>query len=50
VHSDKPRAGRGFTFSKASRAAAGGTFFSYRAPYHLFPSGHQILRWDVTFR
>jgi hypothetical protein len=49
VHSDKPRAGRGFTFSKASRAAVDGTFFSYRAPYHLFPLGHQILRWDVRF-
>jgi len=49
IHSPKPRAGRGFTYSKASRAAIGGTFFTYRAPFHVWPAGHQILRWDVTF-
>jgi hypothetical protein len=49
VHSDKATAGAGFTFSKASRAAVNGTFFTFRAPFHLFPSGHQILRWDIRF-
>jgi hypothetical protein len=49
VHTDKAAAGAGFTFSKASRAAVDGTFFTFRAPFHLFPHGHQILRWDIRF-
>jgi hypothetical protein len=38
----------GFTFSKASRAAVGGTFFSYRSARDVFPLGHKILEWNVT--
>lgn len=37
----------GFTFSKASRAAVGGTFFSYRSSEDVFPAGHRILEWNV---
>lgn len=37
----------GFTFSKASRAAVDGTFFSYRSSEDVFPAGHRMLRWDV---
>ncbi|HEY1961820.1 MAG TPA: hypothetical protein VGG69_05345, partial [Rhizomicrobium sp.] len=39
----------GFTYSRASRAAKNGTFFSYRANTDAFPFGHKILKWDVTF-
>lgn len=49
VHTDKPAAGAGFTYSKASRAAVNGTFFTFRAPFHIFPTGHQILRWNIRF-
>ncbi len=38
----------GFTFSKASRAAVNGTFFSYRSSEDVFPAGHRILEWNVT--
>jgi hypothetical protein len=38
----------GFTFSKASRAAVDGTFFSFRSGEDVFPTGHQILEWHVT--
>jgi hypothetical protein len=37
----------GFTYSRASRAAKDGTFFSFRAATDAFPSGHKILQWDV---
>jgi hypothetical protein len=46
---EQPRAGAGFTYSRASRAAYNGTFFTYRAPFHVFPTGPHFLRWDVTF-
>ncbi|HWA91792.1 MAG TPA: hypothetical protein VG889_17270 [Rhizomicrobium sp.] len=46
VHSDIRT---GFTYSRASRAAKDGTFFSYRASTDAFPTGHKILRWDVRF-
>jgi len=39
----------GFTFSKASRAAVNGTFFSYRSGEDVFPAGHKILEWNVSF-
>ncbi len=39
----------GFTYSRASRAARDGTFFTYRGSTDAFPTGHKILRWDVTF-
>jgi len=39
----------GFTYSRASRAAKDGTFFTYRGGTDAFPAGHKILRWDVTF-
>ncbi|HTT98514.1 MAG TPA: hypothetical protein VMF58_10725 [Rhizomicrobium sp.] len=38
----------GFTFSKASRAAVDGTFFTYRSSEDVFPAGHRILEWKVT--
>jgi hypothetical protein len=37
----------GFTFSKASRAAAHGTFFTHRSSEDVFPAGHKILEWNV---
>jgi hypothetical protein len=37
----------GFTFSKASRAAIDGTFFSFRSSEDVFPAGHRILEWNV---
>lgn len=39
----------GFTFSKASRAAVDGTFFTYRSSEDVFPAGHKILEWNVSF-
>jgi hypothetical protein len=39
----------GFTYSRASRAAKDGTFFTYRGSTDAFPAGHKILRWDVRF-
>ena len=39
----------GFTYSRASRAAKDGTFFTYRASTDVFPFGHRMLRWDITF-
>jgi hypothetical protein len=38
----------GFTYSRASRAARKGIFFSFRASTDAFPFGHKILRWNVT--
>ena len=37
----------GFTYSRASRAAKDGTFFTYRASTDAFPSGHKMLKWEV---
>jgi hypothetical protein len=37
----------GFTFSKASRAAKDGVFFSFRSSEDVFPAGHKILKWTV---
>ncbi|HEX3652205.1 MAG TPA: hypothetical protein VHU18_05205 [Rhizomicrobium sp.] len=46
IHS---RGRTGFTYSRASRAARNGTFFTYRGSTDAFPYGHKILRWDVSF-
>jgi hypothetical protein len=46
VHSS---AKTGFTYSRASRAARNGSFFTFRSSTDVFPFGHKILRWDVTF-
>lgn len=40
----------GFTYSRASRAAKDGTFFTYRGSTDAFPTGHKMLKWDVRFR
>jgi len=39
----------GFTYSRASRAAKDGTFFSYRAGSDAFPTGHKLLKWEVKW-
>jgi hypothetical protein len=39
----------GFTYSKASRSAHDGVFFTSRAGTDVFPFGHKLLRWEVTF-
>jgi hypothetical protein len=39
----------GFTYSKASRAAVNGTFFSHRAYGDLSLTMPRLLRWDVSF-
>jgi hypothetical protein len=39
----------GFTFSRASRAAKDGTFFSYRSDEDVFDGGQKILEWKVLF-
>jgi hypothetical protein len=39
----------GFTYSRASRAAKDGTFFTFRANTDAFAFGHKILKWEVTF-
>ena len=46
----KPLAGKGFTYSRASRRAVDGTFFTYRAPYQGLPTPQQILKWQISFR
>ncbi len=38
-----------FTFSRASRAARDGRFFSFRGRGDVFPAGPSILQWDVSF-
>lgn len=45
----KPFAGKGFTYSRASRVALDGTFFSFRAPYQALPLPENILRWKIRF-
>ncbi len=37
----------GFTFSRASRAACDGTFFTYRGNHDLANSPTRILRWQI---
>jgi len=39
----------GFTFSRASRAAKNGIFFSYRSDQDVFNGGHRMLEWRVDF-
>jgi hypothetical protein len=41
--------GTGLTYSKASRAARDGVFFSYRQAHDAFDGGPRILRWRVAF-
>jgi hypothetical protein len=38
----------GFTYSRASRAAKDGIFFTYRTSTDAFPFGHKILKWEVS--
>jgi hypothetical protein len=38
----------GFTYSRASRAAQRGVFFSFRSSDDVFPAGDKILKWDVS--
>jgi len=38
-----------FTYSKASRAAKDGVFFTARSGTDIFPYGHKILKWEVWF-
>ena len=40
----------GFTYSRASRAAKDGIFFSYRGSEDVFPSGNRILKWQIEFQ
>jgi hypothetical protein len=37
----------GFTFSRASRAAKDGRFFTYRSDEDFFTSGQKVLEWEV---
>ncbi|HVV64908.1 MAG TPA: hypothetical protein VHC42_05530 [Rhizomicrobium sp.] len=39
----------GFTYSKASRAAKDGVFFTYRSDEDVFNGGHKLLRWRVRW-
>jgi hypothetical protein len=39
----------GFTYSRASRVAKNGTFFTFRARADAFPYGHKTLKWDIAF-
>lgn len=39
----------GFTYSRASRAAKNGRFFSYRDAFDVFSGGPRLLQWDVRF-
>jgi hypothetical protein len=39
----------GFSYARASRAAVGGTFFTFRGANDVFHGGHQMLRWDAKF-
>ena len=45
----RPGAGKGFTYSMASRVALDGTFFTYRAPHQALPLPGHILKWAVSF-
>jgi hypothetical protein len=39
----------GFTYSRASRCACDGVFFTSRSGTDVFPYGHKLLRWEVVF-
>jgi hypothetical protein len=39
----------GFTYSRASRAAKNGVFFSFRTPTDVFRAQNRILKWEVRF-
>jgi len=39
----------GFTYSRASRAAKDGVFFTFRASTDAFPTGHKMLKWEVKY-
>jgi hypothetical protein len=41
--------GTGFTYSRSSRAAKNGRFFTYRGSNDVFAGGPRILQWDVAF-
>jgi hypothetical protein len=41
--------GTGFSYSRASRAARNGRFFSYRDAYDAFAGGPRLLQWDIAF-
>jgi hypothetical protein len=38
----------GFTYSRASRVAKDGVFFTFRTSTDAFPFGHKILKWEVS--
>jgi hypothetical protein len=40
--------GTGFTFSRNSRAAVNGRFFTYRDRNDAFAGGPRLLQWDIT--
>ena len=47
---DRHGAGRtGFTYSRASRSANNGTFFTFRTPRDVFEAPNRILKWQVDF-
>lgn len=39
----------GFTYSRASRAAKDGVFFSFRPPTDVFRAQNRILKWQIEF-
>jgi hypothetical protein len=41
--------GTGFAYSRASRAAVDGTFFSFRSSRDLIRHATRIFRWRVSF-
>lgn len=41
--------GTGFTFSRHSRAAVDGRFFTYRDSNDMFAGGSRILQWEISF-
>lgn len=42
-------AGTGFTYSRHSRKARDGVFFSYRGAADVFPRSPRVLRWQIEF-
>jgi len=42
--------GTGFTYSRHSRKARDGVFFSYRGATDVFPHSPRVLRWEIEFR
>jgi hypothetical protein len=43
------QSGTGFTYSRASRAAKNGRFFTFRDSNDVFAGGCRILQWDIAF-